>query len=343
MIDWVSVNIPLKHERIRAGELIVFNEDGEVTTRKVIRAVLEGSYESKIVVRSQGLTDHNGYASELFISGNPSKFLQGHNVFGADCLGDMLVSILCSLIDSGSIRSSYINVIAAVAGGVVSRIDFTKSLRFSNRNQARAYIKQLSQLAHTRSGRPMQKSWTLAFQPNSRRWTVVCYTKGDELSKHKLSDSFEESDFIKSEADSLVRVELRLRSLELIDLNLRKVRHFIPDKLHSIYQDYIGRISMSESIELTDDKLSKLGRTYQTTYLLWKSGVSVQAEMSKTTYYKHRSEILKLGVDISVPFQESSTKNVVPLKQVLKAEPYVTPQEAFDKGLVFQPRELRII
>lgn len=343
MIDYIAANIPLRHKRINAGELIVTNEHGEVTTRKVIRATLEGSYDSRITVRSQGRTDHNGYADELYIQGNPSKFLQGHNVFGASCLKDMLTAVLSTLIENNSIETELINVIASVSGATISRIDYTKSLKFQNRQQARAYIKQLSQLAHTRTGRPLQKSWTLAFQPNSRRWNIVCYTKGDEINKHKLHQDFPEKDYIKEQADNLVRVELRLRSLELIDLGLRKVHNFTEQRLNELYEEYIGRIQMSQKLELTSDTLNELSRTHRSTYLLWKSGIDVQAEMTKTTYYAHRSAILKHGVDISVPYEPQAKSNVIPLKQTLVAEPYQIPKEAYDKGLVFQPRTLRLI
>lgn len=341
MIDWISVNIPLKHRCIKAGHFLLFDADGVILSDKPVSKLFEGSHESKITLRSQGIID-NGFASEIFLSGNPSKFLQGHNVFGHDGLFDLLRACLIEISDSANLGIEPLSIVAACHGGIVSRIDFTKSIQFENRTQVRSYIKQVSQLAHTRSGRPMQKKWTLAFQASSRRWSCIVYSKGDELESHKLPKSFIEKDFIHNEANTLVRVELRLKTLELRDLKLRHVYLLTSEKLNELYAEYIGRIQMSESLELSSDQIAGLSRTLKATYFQWKEGIDIAAEMSKPTFYRHCLELKKIGVDISIPFEESSVKNVVPLKTVIKGSPYVTPQAAFDKGLVFQPRAFKL-
>ena len=343
MIDWISVVIPLKHKPIKAGHYLLFDEDGQVLTHKPIHQSFKGSHESKIGLRSQGTIDTKGYIDEIFLFGNPSKFLQGHNVFGHDNLIELLQGCFSVLFDTYDLGIDQLSIFSAVNAGIVSRIDFTKSISFETRSQARSYIKQVSQLAHTRSGRPLQKKWTLAFQSSSRRWSMVVYSKGDEIESNKLSKDFKERDFIHQVADSLVRVELRLKSRELIDLNLRKVHQLTPSKLHDLYSEYVGRINMSESVELSSSQINELSRTLKATYFMWKEGIDIQAEMSKPTYYRHVSDIKKIGVDISVPYQKTSVSNVVPLKTVLKAERFETPQEAYDKGLVYQPRQLRVV
>ena len=343
MIDWVSVVIPIKHKPIKAGHYLMFDEDGEILSNKPVYKHFKGSFEQKIGLRSQGDLDANGYISQLFLFGNPSKYLQGHNVFGIDDLCDLIRGTMLDVCERYDLGINLLTLMGAIDSGVVSRIDFTKSIKFQNRMQVRAYIKQLSLVAHTRSGRPQQKKWTLAFQSTSKRWSAVIYSKGDEVESNKLHKDFEEKDFIHSVADSLVRVELRFKTLELIDLNLRKVHQLTSEKLHEIYSEFLGRINMPTSIELTSDQVDSLSRTLKATYLLWKSGIDVQNDMSKSTYYRHVSEIKKIGVDISIPYQESSVSNVIPLKTVLHAELFETPQEAFDKGLVYQPRQLTVV
>ena len=100
---------------------------------------------------------------------------------------------------------------------------------------------------------------------------------------------------------------------------------------------------MPTSIELTSEQIDSLTRTLKATYLLWKAGVDIQIDMSERTYYRHVSEIKKIGVDITIPYQKSSVTNVIPLTTVLHAEPFEIPEEAFKKGLVFQPKQLRVV
>jgi II/X family phage/plasmid replication protein len=343
MIDWISVVIPLRHIPIKSGHFLLFDEDGIVLSDKKCHKFFEGSHESKILLRSQGSLDETGHCTAIFMSGNPSKFLQGHNVFGHDGLVDLLRGCLLYCLEQYDLGIDPLTVVGAINGGIVSRIDFTKSIQFDNRSQVRAYIKQVSQIAHTRSGRPLQKKWTLAFQAHSRRWSLIVYSKGDELDSHKLSDQFEHRDYVQSEADKLVRVELRLKTLELKLLQCRKVYQLTAAKLHDLYAEYIGRVNMPTKVDLTSDQLADLGRTYRASYLLWKSGVDIQGEMTESTYYRHVAKIKQAGCDISVPYQVSNVSNVVPLKTSINGRPYDTPQEAIDKGLVYQPKQLRLI
>jgi II/X family phage/plasmid replication protein len=55
--------------------------------------------------------------------------------------------------------------------------------------------------------------------------------------------------------------------------------------------------------------------------------------MSKSSFYRYRTQILKHGIDISIT-QDSKRNNVVPLIRYLEAEPATIPQWAYDKKLV---------
>jgi hypothetical protein len=62
MIDWGLVLFPIIHHPINSGEVFSVDPDGEVEWRSPKRV----------------------QATHLWVNGNPSKFLQGHNVFGSD-------------------------------------------------------------------------------------------------------------------------------------------------------------------------------------------------------------------------------------------------------------------
>jgi len=77
------------------------DENGEIEWRAPKRKQATGSYEKKISIKSAG-SDGQGNATHLWVSGNPSKFLQGHNVFGSDDL----VSLVYGVIDCLGLETS---------------------------------------------------------------------------------------------------------------------------------------------------------------------------------------------------------------------------------------------
>jgi II/X family phage/plasmid replication protein len=81
MIDWVSAIITCKHDpsKLISGIVMSFDAQGENewTVNKTLS--VEGSHSSKIQIKSHTET-------QIYISGNPTKFLQGHNLFGTNDL-----------------------------------------------------------------------------------------------------------------------------------------------------------------------------------------------------------------------------------------------------------------
>ena len=87
MIDWITFEVRgVLHRPISGGEVVAFDaETGDVEWRSVRRKSVEGSASSNVQIRS-GDVDRSGLASSLNFSGNPVKFLQGHNLYGSDDL-----------------------------------------------------------------------------------------------------------------------------------------------------------------------------------------------------------------------------------------------------------------
>lgn len=81
MIDWITATIECDHDpdKVQSGYVISLDSKGQ--SEWVVNKALsvEGSHSTKIQIKS--LTD-----TKLYISGNPVKFLQGHNLFGTDDL-----------------------------------------------------------------------------------------------------------------------------------------------------------------------------------------------------------------------------------------------------------------
>ncbi len=91
MIDWVSAIIPCSHpKKLRGGQFLLVNADGEIEQRSDRYLPVEGSHSSKIVIKSlcreEGKEYYNkAYAAQylrdppayFYFSGNPIKFLRG--------------------------------------------------------------------------------------------------------------------------------------------------------------------------------------------------------------------------------------------------------------------------
>ena len=85
MIDWVTAELACLHWPIDAGRVLKISPNQDIEWETRCRASVTGSYESSISLKSVG-GNGRGQATHILLSGNPSKFLQGHNVFGSDDL-----------------------------------------------------------------------------------------------------------------------------------------------------------------------------------------------------------------------------------------------------------------
>ena len=327
MIDWITCIVPLAHNPIPSGAFLSISHDGEIEYSCVKKFSLRGSFDSKIQVRSDGALTKDGLATLLFVDGNPSKFLQGHNIFGindAHLLFRKFISKICSLL-------GFPEPIIDFELVKISRIDICESFSFRTRLEAHQYIRQVAMASSGRIGRPTMTGHTCYFGKNSRRWSIKYYSKGDELSKNKLPPDLPFRDQLIVEADTLVRCELTLRSLDLRKKELNLLSAWIQDKLYSVYDEYLKKIRVSSQMKIENEVLSSLPRCYRDTYFRWKAGIDVRLHMSKATFYKHRNYLLSFGVDISIPCPDAiiSTAEIIPIYQIIEPKPYTIPRWAY--------------
>ncbi|ALO46180.1 phage/plasmid replication protein, II/X family [Pseudohongiella spirulinae] len=337
MIDWVTAIIPFDHEPLNSGSVLKIAPSGEIEWESPCRIQVEGSHESGIQVRSHG-GNGEGRASELMLHGNPAKFLQGHNVFGIDDLRMLVFGAfinVCNVLKLNPDRRVYERV--AAGGYRLTRIDINYMYELPSAADVRSWLRAAEYKSKTRHGRPSSKAGTLYWGKNSRRWAIKAYSKGEEINgpkSHKLPDRFSETP-IAEFAQNKLRIELTLRAKELEKINLLQADEWGMKTPYQIFNDYVKRIEMSEQIALTTDKLSELPRHLKGTYILWRSGENLRENLSKPTFYKHRKELLELGVDINLAVDSVDRSNVVPLIRVLEAQPVQTPTWAYDLRLIY--------
>jgi len=335
MIDWGLVLFPIIHHPIASGEVFSVAPDGEVEWRSPKRVQATGSYEKKISIKSVG-GDGSGLATHLWVNGNPSKFLQGHNVFGSDDI----VSLMSDLFD---VISTQFNLkptpqeLQRIRTGdyELKTVDINYSYELPSQSDVKSFIRALEFKAKTRHGRPASKGGTLYFGKNSQRWAIKLYSKFEELqtTTGRLPHDLKEIG-IENWVDNKLRIELRLLSKELIKIGIVNVKDLMINKVVEIFAEYLGRIEMSEQITLSDEVMIGLPNKLKSTYTLWLEGHDLRDMLSKSAYYRHRADLKEFGINIDLRPESTKKTNVVPLIRILEAKPAQIPYFAFEKQVI---------
>ncbi len=367
MVDWVTAILPLLHNPFKedhplnTGFIMELGPDGDVKWRTPCRlsvpgkydksgrfdlengyksdaiqeldSAYSGSFKSTIQIKSMG-SNGKGSATHIAFSGNPSKFLQGHNVFGSNDLISLMLETYLIILKYLGIQP-YLHDIKSMRLGdyPLTRIDINCSYELPSRGDVRAWIRAAELTSKTRNGRPVMKSGTVYWGKSSSRWSVKAYSKGDEIEKHKLPFGLHNSG-ISQWADRQLRIELTLRGKELKERSIQMASQLNNDRLKELYKEYLERIDMSEQIRLSSEDELNLPKKLRGIYLHWVSGEDLRRLYSKSAFYRHRKSLKVHGIDITIPQKNIKKTNVVPLVRVLEAIPSQIPTWAFDQGLV---------
>ena len=332
MIDWVTCILPCTHkEMIIGGAVLCITPEGEVewSTEKALSVV--GSYDNRIQIRSYGSL------SELWLSGNPVKFLQGHNIFGS---GDLLY-IMSKLIDKlvsmdlGLSPTDFDLIKIRQGSYQLSRIDLNQSYHLANRDEVLAWLRAAESSARLRHrGSGIFAGNTLYYGKHSRYWALKCYSKILEIlaKGHQLPPELQIPELL-AWAEKALRIEAVIRSMELKRRGLNIASAWTQESAKLLLQELIGHLEMTGSFSLPDEVVKTLPSRLRPVYELWVRGADMQTQYSRPTFYRHRKALLAYGIDIAIT-QESARSNIVPLYRILEAVPAEIPQWAYDKGLV---------
>ena len=341
MIDWTSGKIKLLHDPklLRSGAVVSIDSDGDIEWETRKRTVVEGSYSSKFTIRSEDLLTPD-MATSLSFSGNPVKFLQGHNVFGSSDLTGLVYEAILKCLKAVNIPITDLELGFLFGGNYrLSRVDVNYMFSMGSRSNVNSWLYASEYSARTRMGKGVFSGSTLYYQKKSTRWSLKFYCKGSELqaSGHQLPRELTLGDSITSFADDKLRAELTLRTKELTKLGLDMAHTWGDNEPYEVWFDYMGRLEMSEQ-KIIDSLVDELPVKLKGTYSLWREGYDLKQQLPRPTFYRHRKELLAYGVDISIKTAEKP-KNVVPLMRIIEAVPCSTPEWAIGTPLYFEPRK----
>jgi hypothetical protein len=308
MLDWFTGLVGYDASMLKLGEIRCLDKDGELLWSKERREEVEGSFSSKILIGRESSTLDMCKASRslnllvspavLTVSGNPVKFLQGHNAFGPS------VSSLSSIIQA-FVRALPARIRPPDADSELwpavhrSRIDTTVRVEMGKHEYVHEWLEAAATTTRSRHGRALVSGDTVYWGQHSTRWTMKAYCKFCELLAHPCPDhSLNET--LREYVRSQLRIELTLRRPELKD------RGTLTEDL---VWEFFGRIScagLKTAGGLTMEKVKEgrlnLNSGAEMCLTLWLAGKPVKAMLSRKTFYRYRLAVMKeTGLDISLP------------------------------------------
>ena len=304
-VDWVSGEVSSQTiiaqgiKLYDTGRMVILGPGGEVTQERAGMFTFEGSHDNRLAISSR---DH----ASVWVSGNPAKWFQGHNLFGSADVDALYLAAGIEIRKGvGLFPGPETFASCEFTRPRYTRIDLTRSYRFTSNDRARAWLRDVASTARTRHGSAgLGRDGSVTFGKGSRRWSFTVYPKFDELQArgrgHALSSKLSETAAkrLQEWATGVVRFELRLRALELA--------HAWPitDPL-ATWSQYFDRIQFNRNslATLEDDMITNTMPQHLLGYLArWKVGEDLRLKLSKPTYYRVRRELLNhAGVDIASP------------------------------------------
>lgn len=330
MIDWLKLRVPYTGT-LAAGRVMSFDPSGAVEWVTEKRLPVVGSHDARIHVR------RDPRLAMLEIDGNPSKFLQGHNVFGSDDLEALARAMIAATWRTIGHEPTEGELQCVESGCVeVLRVDVNCGWDLGTTARALTVIQaigQLSSMRHRGLG-STQHEGTVYFRQHSRRVACKFYAKGHELLAHALAARIEHYDDLVAYAAGLVRFEVCFRRMHLLDAGLSTLLDWRRVTPRALLEEQLARVNISDATMRDAKALEGLPPRLQAAYQLWLDGHDLRRTYPRRTFYRHRAALLAFDVDIAVkrPREES---NVIPLRIVLQGKPAVVPDWAKGTALLF--------
>lgn len=340
MIDWVTGKFWITHnpEVLRSGQSIRTKiVDGVETIEYDIanRLSVKGSHDATITIRSH--TDNT-----VEISGNPAKFLQGHNVFGTNDLKYLVAKMIDKLcmIDELELKPTDIEYENIQEGKYhLSRVDVNEHFAFPSAQVARAWLRAAGNSANMKfRGAGLFKEGTLYFE--GKRYIPKIYFKYDEINSkdksHRLPDELLQIPELIEYAEKSLRFEIKILSTQLKDWYLHLGCNWDADTATMLINDqFISKLQLSANMPIENEVIESLPKNLRLTYTAWVNGEDLRQVLSRPTFYRYRTKLMEYGIDISIVKDiEKEQSNVVPMIRYLEAVPMGIPDWAYERNLV---------
>lgn len=323
--------------------------------------------DEKLMFRYGQDIEHDEPFLFVDISGNPTKFLQGQNVWGSDDIEGACVAYLKQVLKESNIWQAMNKGERAKVERLdvyCTRFDLTTNLIMKTESDKKAFLAAVAQQAESKRGKVNVVNTTTYF--GAETWCQVkFYDKIAEVMANLPKLDFKAT---KQENEPIIKMlkfvsAVNIELLPYVRCELRIGKDYIRDnKINKLYKiiEHINEKAEVKKGGLIMEKVSalKLGQKGTTTatikeatlkleelrrekvinaalvntFKLWATGENVRDCVSKATFYRHRKELIGLvSVDVSlinVEAKEQRSK-IVPLIREVEAAT-CSPSQAFD-------------
>ena len=274
-----------------------------VVNRKVRFKQVKGENGSSVMVRSDGYT--------VEFDGNPSRWNREDNIQGIDLdQAKLVVNQIVTELGLPPFTAEYqIGPEGRqYTGARISRLDMTTNLRLGSPAKAELYQRWIQTQEYPRLDKLIYGTTTY-FGRDAQTRTLRIYDKAREYFDKKKNPEAAE----RLHRNGVVRYEFEYRKF------LRKAgfAQWHRASQRPLENQFLGDIAtMTREIEAID--IEDLPAKVLGTYLMYQQGIDPKKKLSKNTFYAHRRELLRYGVDIS----NMTVERVPQPTQVIEPEAY---------------------
>jgi Phage replication protein CRI len=305
MLDWFSGYVGYDASGLDLGRFFEIGRGGEVVRERDRWETAVGSYAAGVQVTRASATEQMvqtqrelGFLCSpavLRISGNPTKFLQGHNAAGPPVaqLGPVLQGLVRAFGEGLRPLDADSPVLPSLQR---SRVDVTTAVDLGDHRAVHEWIQLAAATTRSRHGRAMDSEGTVYWGKRSTRWTIKAYCKHCELQRHPPEDVSLLPDLLEWTRTHL-RIELTLRRPEL------KHRGTLDE---SVIWEFFAKLEMND-MKTRLYAPDSLRWNVRLVLESWYGGGDPKSTLPRRTLYKWRKEILEAtGVDILLPRTQQS-------------------------------------
>jgi hypothetical protein len=311
MIDWFTGYVGYDASQIAMGRFWEVDRQGAIVRERNRWETAQGSFESGVQVTTAQPTDQmlaaateHGFLCAplqiLKVSGNPAKYLQGHNVTGPSVsqLGPVVQGLVRQFPEELRPHDADSLILPAVHR---SRVDVNTLVDMGSHQAVHDWLMLAETKTRSRHGRAVNSDGTVYWGQHSTRWAMKAYCKHCELKKHPAIDTELQVDLLEWTRNFL-RIELVLRRPELKDRGQFS---------ESIIWEFFAKLELhTMRVNTYTEAKDALPLGPKLALGAWYQGVDVKTYIpSRSTFHRYRKQILDVtGIDVALPYSEQQSE-----------------------------------
>ncbi len=203
-----------------------------------------------------------------------------------------------------------------LAGDInLTRTDLAVNIRMRSEAEVFDTLDQIRWHLIGKYGTTRSSGTSVCWAPKEgKEYSIGFYAKAAQLRRSKQYRNHPERDRLIAEAETILRVELRLRAGELRKLKLEKASAWCSDTAEKVFRKYMARMKFLSvtSGTIADEELAKFPNNLRHVLALHKAGVNLKRIYQPRTLQRHYKAFRDRGIDLRCPNQQGPTITALP-------------------------------